>query len=183
MLCVCSLYNVSRFIQVALGETGLNCVWPWHMSLINCYNKKISNHLWCVYGSQAFPFYWTLFFFSFAVEQPLVFTLAKHETKQSHWIIHFGDKYYILTAVQQVLLTTAWFCSKLYRLDKHSIMKIRAILSTSSWQTTFKYSHLPPGHSKQLQTPAWCLIHLVFGSCFGACKEECASWCQHMSMA
>lgn len=88
---------------------------------------------------------------------------------------------YILTAVQQVLLTTAWFCSKLYILDKHFIMKIRAILSTPSWQTTSKCSHLHPGHSKQLQTPTQCLILLEFSSCSGACKRECtsdASTCQ-----
>lgn len=117
----------------------------------------------------------------FAVEQTLGVTLAEHETKQSHQIIHSNDKCYTLTAVQQVLLTSAWFCSKLYILDKHFIMKIRAILSTPSWQTTSKCSHLQPGHSKQLQTLIHCLILLEFSLCSRACKRECtsvASTCQ-----
>lgn len=104
----------------------------------------------------------------FAVEQ----TLAKHETKQSDEITRSNEKCYILTAVQQVLLTTAWFCSKLYTLDKHFIMKVRTILSTPSCQTASKCSHLHPGHSKQLQTPTQCLILLEFSSCSRACKRE-----------
>lgn len=95
------------FIQLALSEAGLNCVWPWHMSLINLLGKgDFEPHLICLW----FPNLSFLLGTFFAVEKTLFFTLAKHETKQSHQIIHSNDKCYILTAVQQVLLTTAWFC-------------------------------------------------------------------------
>jgi len=111
----------------------------------------------------------------FALEQTLVFTLAKHETKQPHQIIHSNDKCHILTAVHQVLLTTVWVFSKLYILDKHFVMKIRTILPTPSWQATSKHRHFHPGHSKQLQTPTQYLILLEFSSCSRACKRECTS--------
>lgn len=56
--------------------------------------------------------------------------------------------------VQQVLLTTACSDSKLYVLDKHFIMKITAILSTPSWQTTSKCSRPRRGHSSLTLLPS-----------------------------
>lgn len=128
---------------MALGEARLNPVWPWHKSLINLLGKgDLEPPLLCVW----FPNLSLLG----TVEQALVFTLAEHETKQPQQVSHCSGECHILTAAQQVL-TTAWFASELNILDKHFIMKIRALLSPPSWQTAAESSHLLPGHSNSFK--------------------------------